>query len=88
MKVFFESFRRKVVDFGPVRSMHSLLSMDRMYAIAANLRTSRHSGETIVGIYLLTCHSNLVKRSVSRFFPSCGCTLSTLTPATYGTLLE
>ena len=61
MKVFFESFRRKVVDFGPVRSMHSLLSMDTIFAIAANLRTSYNSSEIIVRIYLLIYYSNLVK---------------------------
>ncbi len=50
MKVFFESLRRKVVGFGPVRSMHSNFSMDTIFAIAANLRTWYDSGETIVGI--------------------------------------
>jgi hypothetical protein len=44
---------RKVVGLGPVGSMHSVFSMDTMFAMAASLRTWHDFGEMICGISLV-----------------------------------
>ena len=41
-----------MVGLGPVRNMHSMFSLDTMFAMAASLRTWHDSGKMIYGISL------------------------------------